>query len=89
MQPVQALHTGWCCRPTRGEHASGARLGCLERDDTAAMEKAGIVEAGHDGHERIELRAVFVHSAVSSRVQRRQTAVDRMREGRLRLASNT
>ncbi len=56
---------------------------------TAAMEQAGIVEAGHDGHEGVESRTVFRHPSVTRRAERRQADADRMREGRLRLAAST
>ena len=45
MQPVQACQPGRRCRPARRKHGSGARLGRLERGNTAAMEQAGIIEA--------------------------------------------
>jgi hypothetical protein len=87
MELVQALHSGWCGRPARAEHGSGARFGRLERGRTAAMEQAGIVEAAHNGHERIESSAVFRNPAVARRVERRQADSDHMREGRPRLAA--
>src|SRR5208282_3656011 len=87
MQAVQALHPGRLCRPTGGKHSSCARLGRLERGNTAAMEQARIVETGHDGHERIESRAVFWCPAVARCAERRQADCERMREPRLRLAA--
>ena len=89
MQPVQTLDAGRRCRPACEEYGSGTRLGRLERSEAAAMEQAGIVKAGHDGHEGVEPRTVFRHPAATRRAECRQADVDRMREGRLRLAAST
>ena len=87
MQPMQALQSDRRCRPARGEHGFGARLRRRERGKTAAMEQAGIIEVRHDGHERIESRAVLQRPSVTRRAERRQANADRMREGCLRLAA--
>ena len=87
MQPMQALASGRGCRPACDEHGLGSCLRGLERGQTAAMEQAGIVEAGHDRHKSIKSRAVFLHPSVARRAERRQADADRMREGRLRLAA--
>ena len=70
--------------------ASTARAppGRLERGNAAAMEQAGIVETGHDGHQRVESSAVFRHAAARAAAERRQADSDRMRKGRLRLAAS-
>ena len=59
MQPMQTLQSGRGGRPAGGKNGSRAHLRRLERGKTAAMKQAGIVKTGHDGHERIEPRAVF------------------------------
>ena len=88
MQLVQGvLQTCQCCRSPGDEHGSCARLGRLERGNTAAMEQASIVETGHDGHERIESRAIFRHPVSARRAERRQAEAERVREGCLRLAT--
>ena len=67
MEPMQALQPGGRGRPSLGEHGPGARLRRLERGTTAAMEQASIIEAGHDGHERIESRTVFGYPSACAR----------------------
>ena len=47
--------------PPAASTARAPAFARLERGQTAAMEQAGIVEAGHDRHESIESRAVFRH----------------------------
>jgi len=73
--------------PPASSTSRAPRLRGLERGKSAAMEQAGIVEAGHDGHERIKSRALFRHPSVARRAERRQADADRMREGRLGLAA--
>jgi len=80
MQPMQALQSDGRCRPARSEHGFGARLRRRERGKTAAMEQAGIVEAGHDGHERIESRTVLDRPSVARRAECRQANPDRVRQ---------
>ena len=51
------------------------------------MEQAGIVEAGHDGHESVKSRAVFGHSSLARLAERGKADANRVREGGLRLAA--
>jgi hypothetical protein len=48
MQAVESLPPGPSTGPARVEHGARTGLRCRERVLTAAMEQAGVVEAGHD-----------------------------------------
>jgi len=73
----------------RRKHRASAALRRFERGQTAPMQQASVVEAGHDGHQRIEPGAGLIGSIGTRRPHRRQPDVHHVRKAGAGLAAST